>query len=365
MSELAPITIGGETWFARSLATVAEDLLDCRPTVFFAVPRIWEKLQSAVLEKIDDAPWIARNLVGRYVELGLQSEADHEAHRPPPPWRTAPRAVLDAGVGARIRQEIGLDRAHILITAAAPIHPDLIRWLHAIGLPVVELYGQTEVCGPTTCNPPEDNRVGTVGRPLPGVRVRIAADGEILVQGGNVCAGYFNDPASTAELLDTEGWMHSGDLGVLDADGYLRLTGRKKDLIITAAGQNIAPQEIEMDLKGHPLVSEAVVVGEGRRYLTALFTLDAEALGQWAHDRGKVADYEALVADPDLRAEIDALVRTVNGRRSRVEGVRKHRILAHELTIAAGELTPTLKVKRSVVCQANRELIEAMYAEEP
>ena len=309
MSEFAPIAIGGETWFARSLATVAEDLLDCRPTVFFAVPRVWEKLQMAVLDKMEDGA------------------VAHATHRPAVPRAgPAPRGRTRGGqtrrrrgrpcptpcstprVGARIRREIGLDRAHILITAAAPIHPDLVRWLHAIGLPVIELYGQTEVCGPTTCNPPEDNRVGTVGRALPGVRVRIAEDGEILVQGGNVCAGYFNDPTSTSELLDAEGWMHSGDLGTLDADGYLRLTGRKKDLIITAAGQNIAPLDIEMELKSHPLVSEAVVIGEGRRYLTALLTLDAEALGEWAHERGKVADYEVLAADPDLRQEIDALV---------------------------------------------------------
>jgi long-chain acyl-CoA synthetase len=194
--------------------------------------------------------------------------------------------------------------------------------------------------------------------------VCIAEDGEILVQGGNVCAGYFNDPTSTSELLDAEGWMHSGDLGTLDTDGYLRLTGRKKDLIITAAGQNIAPQDIEMELKSYPLVSEAVVVGEGRRYLTAILTLDAEALGEWAHERGKVADFEALASDPDLREELGELVALVNARRSRVEGIRKHRILAHELTIAAGELTPTLKVKRSVVCQLNADLIDDMYADD-
>ena len=363
MSEFAPITIGGETWFARSLATVAADLVDCRPTVFFAVPRVWEKLQTAVLEKVGKAPWLMRTMVQRYVELGLHIEAEVQMDRRPALWQTLPHLVFDAALGAKIRQEIGLDRAHILITAAAPIHPDLLRWLHAIGLPVIELYGQTEVCGPTTCNPPEDNRVGTVGRALPGVRVRIADDGEILVQGGNVCAGYFNDRKGTSELLDTEGWMHSGDLGSLDADGYLRLTGRKKDLIITAAGQNVAPQDIEMELKSHPLVSEAVVVGEGHRYLTALLALDAEAIGEWAHQRGKVADYEVLTSDPDLRAEIDAVVAAVNARRSRVEGIRKHRILAHELTVAAGELTPTLKVKRSVVCQLNNDLIEDMYAE--
>ena len=270
MSEFAPITIGGETWFARSLATVAADLLDCRPTSSFVVPRVWEKLQNAVLRRWErcrgsPGPWCAP----------LLGVGPSHAGRAPDGQATRPLADLAAprarrGHGSKDPPGDRLDRAHILITAAAPIHPDLLRWLHAIGLPVIELYGQTEVCGPTTCNPPEDNRVGTVGRALPGVRVRVAEDGEILVQGGNVCAGYFNDRKGTSELLDTDGWMHSGDLGTLDADGYLRLTGGKKDLIITAAGQNVAPQDIEMELKSHPLVSEAVVVGEGHRYLTAL-----------------------------------------------------------------------------------------------
>jgi long-chain acyl-CoA synthetase len=181
------------------------------------------------------------------------------------------------------------------------------------------------------------------------------------VQGGNVCDGYFNDPLGTAALLDEGGWMHSGDLGTLDADGYLRITGRKKDLVITAAGQNIAPQEIEMDLKSHPLVSEAVVIGEGRRYLTALLTLDAEVLGEWSHEHGKVGAYEVLTTDADLRDEIDAFVADVNTRRSRVEGIRKHRILARDLSVATGELTPTLKVRRAVVCEAYRDVIDDMY----
>ena len=179
--------------------------------------------------------------------------------------------------------------------------------------------------------------------------MRIADDGEILVKGGNVCMGYFRDDAGTAELIDDDGWMHSGDVGSLDADGYLRITGRKKDLIITAAGQNIAPQEIETDLRHHELISEAVVIGEGRRYLTALLTLDGDALTSGPSATHKVADYEALAADPDLVAEIDRIVAEVNAKRSRVENVRKYRILPHELTIAAGEMTPTLKVKRNVV----------------
>jgi long-chain acyl-CoA synthetase len=365
ISEFLPVTIGGETWFARSLATVAEDLRDCRPTAFFGVPRVWEKFQDAALIKLGEERGLKKLVVDRYVELGEHVVAEHSTARGAPVWEKLPYEALDAVVGQKIRQEFGLDQAHILVTSAAPIHPDLIRWFHAIGLPVMELYGQTEACGPTACSPPEDNRIGAVGPPIPGVRLRIDDDGEILVKGGNVCMGYFRDPAGTAELIDKDGWMHSGDVGRIDDDGYLRITGRKKDLIITAAGQNITPQEIETDLRYHDLVAEAVVFGEGRRYLTALLALDGTALSAWAQAHHKIADYEALAVDPDLHAEMDRVVDDVNRRRSRVENVRKFRILSHELTIAGGELTPTLKVKRNVVNDKYADLIEEMYAEDP
>jgi long-chain acyl-CoA synthetase len=362
MSDFAPVAVGGETWFARSLATVAEDLRDCRPTVFFAVPRVWEKFQEAVVAKLADEHWLKRLLIGQYLGLGGHAMAAHDALRRAPLWEQVPYRVLDRVIGARIRHELGLDRAHILITAAAPIHPDLIRWFHAIGLPIVELYGQTEACGPTTCNPPDNNRIGTVGRPIPGVRIRIAEDGEILARGGNICAGYFRDEPATADLVDGDGWMHSGDVGSVDDNGYLTIVGRKKDLIITAAGQNIAPQEIETDLRAYELISEAVVIGEGRRYLTALLTLGGDALVAWANAHGKVADYESLTVDPDLHTEMDRIVGEVNAKRSRVEHVRKFRILPHEFTIAAGEMTPTLKIKRNVVNATYREVIDEMYA---
>jgi len=364
ISDFLPAAIGGDTWFARSLATVAEDLRDCHPTVFFAVPRVWEKFQEAALAKLGEEHGLKKLVVDRYVELGEHVVARHDTVDAAPVWEKLPYQALDAVVGTKIRQEFGLDQAHLLVTAAAPIHPDLIRWFHAIGLPVLELYGQTEVCGPTTCSLPEDNRIGAVGPPIPGVRVQIADDGEILVQGGNVCMGYFRNPAGTDELIDADGWMHSGDVGSLDNDGYLHITGRKKDLIITAAGQNIAPQEIETDLRHHELISEAIVIGEGRRYLTALLTLDGDALSAWAVERDKIANYEALAVDPDLQAETDRMVDEVNGHRSRVEHVRKYRILAHEFTIAAGEMTPTLKVKRTVVNERYADLIDEMYADE-
>ncbi len=363
MSDFGAVAVGGETWFARSLAAVAEDLRDCRPTVFFAVPRVWEKLQEAVLAKLGEEHGIKKTMVDGYLGLAGHVVARHHDAHHAPPWERLPYEALDAAVGAKIRHELGLDEAHVLITAAAPIHPDLIRWFHAIGLPLLELYGQTEACGPTTCNPPDDNRVGTVGLPLPGVRVEIAADDEILVKGGNVALGYFNDAEATADLIDADGWMHSGDAGAIDADGYLRITGRKKDLIITAAGQNVSPQEIETDLRYHDLVAEAVVVGDGRRYLTALIALDGDALAAWARAHGKVSTYEALATDPDVHAEIDRVIAAVNARRSRAENVRRYRILAHELTIAGGELTPTLKVKRNVVNAKYAELIDEMYAD--
>jgi long-chain acyl-CoA synthetase len=362
MSDFAPVAIGGETWFARSLATVAEDLRDCRPTVFFAVPRVWEKLQEAVVAKVAGEHGVKKLLIDRYFGLGGHAVAEHGAVHRAPVWEQLPYQVLDRVIGSKIRHELGLDRARILITSAAPIHPDLIRWFHAIGLPLVELYGQTEACGPSTCNPPDDNRIGTVGQPMPGVALRIAEDGEILVRGGNVCAGYFRDEPASAYLVDDEKWMHSGDVGRVDDDGYLTIVGRKKDLIITAAGQNIAPQEIETDLRGYELISEAVVIGEGRRYLTALLTVGGDALVAWAQANGKVADYESLTVDPDLHTEMDRIVAEVNARRSRVEHVRKFRILPHEFTIAGGEMTPTLKVKRNVVNATYAVLIDEMYA---
>ncbi len=362
ISDFAAIAVGAETWFARSMSTVAEDLRDCRPTVFFGVPRVWEKLHDAVAAKVEETHGLKKVVVERYVDLGERVVADQESGHVPV-WEALPYEALDASIGAKIRHEIGLDEARILISAAAPIHPDLIRWFHAIGLPLIELYGQTETCGPTTSNTTDDFKIGTVGRPIPGVDVRIADDGEILVRGGNVCAGYFHNRKATAELIDADGWMHSGDVGRFDDDGYLTVTGRKKDLIITAAGQNIAPQEIEGDLRQHELIAEAIVVGEGRRYLTALLTLDNDALTAWAQVHHKVAAAEALTMDPDLHAEIDKFIDRVNASRSRVENIRKYRVLPHDFTIAGDELTPTLKIKRNVVCANYAALIEEMYTE--
>jgi long-chain acyl-CoA synthetase len=363
VSHFGQIVAGGETWFARSLSTAAEDLRACEPTVFFAVPRVWEKLQGAIRDHIEASSGAAHRLGVAYLDLVAERPevlgGPHRLRRIA--WRLR-YAALDRIVGRRIRQESGLAQARVLVSGAAPVEPSLLTWFHGIGLPVGEVYGQTEDCGPTSFNPPGRIRIGSVGLPLPGVEVRIAEDGEILVRSDTVCQGYFEDPARTAELIDDDRWMHSGDLGRLDPDGYLYVTGRKKDLIITSSGKNIGPQAIEARLQSEPLVAQAVVIGDGRSYLTALIGLDTEAVAGWARERGKVASAESLASDPDLLAEVAAYVARVNALHAPIEQIKAWRIIPAELTVAAGELTPTLKVRREVVNEHYSGLIDELYA---
>ena len=360
-SHLGQILSGGETWFARSLATLAEDLRACRPTIFFAVPRVWEKFQQAVQSELGRAPGLVRTQAERMIDLGHAMVAAQEGLRPAPTWREllAYRA-LDLTLGARIRRRMGLDRGRIFVSSAAPVDPDLLRWFHAIGIPIAEVYGQTEDCGPTTMNRPGRIRIGTVGEPLPGLDVRIAPDGEVLVQGPNVCAGYWNDPDATTALLD-EGWMHSGDLGAFDG-GYLRIIGRKKDLIVTSSGKNIAPQDMETHLRAEPFVSQAVVVGDGRKFLTALISLDSEAVEAAIGGPDGHGATEVLATHPVVERELTAAVTRLNAGRAPAERIKAWRVLPRELTVAGGELTPTLKVKRAVVIDRFGDLVEEMYA---
>jgi long-chain acyl-CoA synthetase len=363
VSDFGQIVAGGETWFARSFSTVPEDLRACRPTLVFAVPRVWQKLYDAIAEELGRKTGSEHLLIDRYLVLGATHVAHEQDGAPMNALERGLYSALDRIVGAKIRGRTGLDRARFLVSGAAPIHAKLLRRLHAVGLPVAEVYGQTEDCGPTSLNPPGRIRIGTGGPPLPGVRVRIADDGEILVRGGNVCRGYFKNARGTHELIDDEDWMHSGDVGRFDAAGYLCVTGRKKDLIITAHGKNIAPQEIEARLRLEPFISEAVVIGDERPYLTGLLTLDTDGIASWAEEHDKPLNPEALAADPDVRAEIEASVHRVNGTLSHVETVKKWRILPRDFTIAAGEMTPTLKVRRKAVNDQYRDLVEEMYAE--
>jgi long-chain acyl-CoA synthetase len=263
---------------------------------------------------------------------------------------------------APLRVALGLDRCTYFVSGAAPINVDILKFFHAVNMPIAEVYGQTEGTGPTSLNPRERIRIGTVGPPIPGVEVRIADDGEVLVRGGNVFAGYFRNPEATAEML-ADGWMHTGDVGELDGEGYLKITDRKKDLIITSSGKNVAPQELENALKYHPLISQAVVIGDRRPYLVALITLDQEALPTFAHEHGLAAtDSAELSRDPSVEEAVAAAVASVNAQFSRAEGIKRWTVLPRDFLMEAEEITPTLKVRRRAIVQKFAGDIDTMYA---
>jgi long-chain acyl-CoA synthetase len=361
-SHLGQIVSGGETWFARSLATLADDLRACRPTIFFAVPRVWEKFQQGVEAELAHVPRLVRAQADRLIALGSAAlDARYGGGDRPSAGDRLVYTALDMMLGTRIRRRLGLDRGRIFVSAAAPVDPHLLRWFHAIGVPIAEVYGQTEDCGPTTMNRPGRIRIGTVGEPLPGIELRIAADGEVLVRGPNVCVGYWEDPEATAELLEG-GWMHSGDLGTIEG-GYLRIVGRKKDLIVTSSGKNIAPQDMETRLRAEPLISQAVVIGDGRKYLTALVSLDSEAAEAALGGHDGHGATEVLATHPLVTREIAGAFERLNAERAPAERIKAWRILPRELTVASGELTPTLKVKRSVVIARFGDLVEEMYVQ--
>jgi long-chain acyl-CoA synthetase len=341
-SEFRQYVIGNPTWFT-AIDRLGEDLREVRPSVFFGVPRVWEKIAARIRAELERQPARRRRL-GRWAIGVGERVADHrQAGRPLPAALSAQHAVADRLVLSRVRAALGFDQARVLASGAAPIAPEVLRFFLALGLEICEVYGLSETTGATTINRPGHARFGTVGPPLPGIEVRIAEDGEILVRGATVFAGYFRDPAATAEVL-RDGWLYTGDVGELDAEGNLRITDRKKDLIITAGGKNISPSNIETALKNHPLIANAVVIGDRRPYLSALITVDP---------------VEAA-AVPDVRAEVERHVEAVNAQLARVEQVRRWTLLEHDFTVGE-ELTPTMKVRRKVIAERYAAEIEANY----
>jgi long-chain acyl-CoA synthetase len=354
---------GGETWFAESIDTLREDLGACKPTIFFGVPRVWEKFYAGLVAFIENLPEDRREAVEQAVQLGLKRVEAHQAGTTLPPELEEKYQEADKAVFALARGLLGLDQAKALISGAAPINVEILRFFHAIGLPVAEVYGQTEDNGPTSINPPDAIRIGTVGPPIPGVEVKIAEDGEVLVRGGNVGLGYYKNPEASRELIDAEGWMHSGDVGEFDENGYLRITDRKKDLIITAAGKNIAPQVIENMLKHSPWISQSVVIGDRRPFLTALLTLDQEKVTGYAEQKGiGFSDFADLSRHPDIQQLVDVAVAEVNDQLARVEQVKKWIVLDRDFAQEHDEMTPTMKVRRKAIVEKYGDLIESMYA---
>jgi long-chain acyl-CoA synthetase len=354
-----PVTAGSTVYFAESLEKLADNLKDARPTVFFGVPRIWEKFHAGLSAKLGDVKGGKRKLVDWARRVCTEVNAHRDRGTPIPRLLALQYALANKLVIGKIKAALGFDRARALISGAAPIAPDVLAFFASIDLPIREIYGQSEDSGPTSYNLVGRTRIGSVGPPLPGLEVKIAEDGEILVRGPNVFVGYYKEPEATAETLK-DGWLCSGDLGAIDKDGFLTITGRKKEIIITAGGKNIAPKNIEASIKQSPIVGEAVVIGDRRKYLVALVTLDEEAAKKLAPE---LDDASKLCTSPQIKAAIQQQIDETNKELARVEQIKKFSILARPFGIATGELTPTLKVKRKVVAQLYEREIEAMYVD--
>lgn len=354
-----PSSSGYALYFAESIDKLADNLKEVQPTVFFGVPRVWEKFHAGVSQKMAQATGVKKVIAEQALRIGrevsaVRARGGHLSVAQALQYEVANRLVF-----SKIKPAIGLGRARICVTAAAPISKEILEFFASIDILVREVYGQSEGSGPTTSNQLGRTKLGTVGPALPGVSVKIAEDGEILVKGPNVFMGYYKEPQATAETL-IDGWLHSGDLGAFDDEGYLSITGRKKEIIITAGGKNIAPKNIEGALKNDPLISEAVVIGDRRKFLSALITLDQDAAKKFAEDRGISGPVHESAA---LHQEIQRVVDEVNSTLARVETVKKFHVLPGLFTIDGGELTPSLKIKRRVINEKYAAQIEAMYKE--
>jgi len=354
-----PITNGYPVYYAESIDALLDNLKEVRPTIFFGVPRVWEKFHAGIALELGHASGARARLAAWAQKVGREAVGFTNRGKTPP-RRLRAKLALAGVVHAKVTKAIGLARVRAAVSGAAPISAELLEFFAGFNLSILEVYGQSEGSGPTTFNRPGNTKFGSVGLPYPGTEVRLGTDGEVMVRGGNVFAGYYRNPQATAETID-DGWLLSGDLGSFDSDGFLFITGRKKDIIITAGGKNIAPKDIEAGLKDDPLVSEAVLIGDRRKYLTALVTLDPEATAAFA-------DHHALVGppheSPEIRRQIQSTVDGVNKRVGQVAQVKKFVILPRELSIEAGELTGTLKVKRNRVTEHFAAEIESLYAED-
>ncbi|WP_320671392.1 AMP-binding protein [Patulibacter defluvii] len=349
---------------------VAAALPDVRPTIWGAVPRVWEKIKAALEAKVEREPDAQRQQAMRWaIATGLRvvrAEQERIAGRGDGPDEAlrAEHAKAEQLVLGPIRAAIGLDQVRWSVSGAAPIPPDVLEFFGAIGLPICELWGMSELSCCATINPPARVKIGTVGPALPGIELRLAEDGEVLVRGGTVMRGYRNEPGKTAEAIE-DGWLRTGDIGTLDDEGYLRVVDRKKELMINAAGKNMSPANIELTLKAAgPLIGQAIAIGDARPYNVALLVLDPDAAAAYAADRG-LADPSpaALAADPELVAAVAAEVERANERLSRVEQIKRFRILPVDWEPGGDELTPTSKLKRKPIAAKYAAEIEALYAD--
>jgi long-chain acyl-CoA synthetase len=340
--------------------TLAQALPEFRPTFLLAVPRVFEKVFASAQQQASASP-VKRRIFDAAVATAIawsESASDDRGTGPNQALRLR-HALFDRLVYSRLRAAVGGKVTHA-VSGGAPLGERLGHFFRGAGITILEGYGLTETSAAATVNRPARNKIGTVGLPLPGVAIKIADDGEILLRGPNVFPGYWHNQAASAEVLDADGWLHSGDTGSLDDEGFLRVVGRKKELIVTAGGKNVAPAVLEDRLRANPLVSQAVVVGDGRPYIACLITLDEEGLDFWRQQHGRPADAD-LSDDPELTADIQRAVDDANKAVSRAESIRRFRVLPSDFTEANGYLTPSLKVRRNLVTKDYAGDIDALY----
>jgi long-chain acyl-CoA synthetase len=358
-----PIHFIGHVHFCPDSAQLVRVIGQVHPTAFFGVPRVWEKIMAGIRALLTAEPDEGKRAAVRHaMDIGRRYVESCQYGQTTSPELAAQFRVADEQVLGPIRGLLGLGEAESVSSAAAPLPPDVAAFFAGLGMKMLDVYGMTETTGAFTANTAAEFRLGTVGRPVPGMEVTIAGDGEILARGPMNTPGYLNQPGLTGALIDADGWLHTGDIGTITSDGFVSVTDRKKELIITAGGENIAPAAVENVLVAHPLIGQALAYGDRRQYVVALLTLDSEVAPAWARARGITAgSLAALASDPQALAEVATGVAAANERLARVQQVKRWRLLPVEWTAETEELTPTLKLKRRVVHAKYADVIDSLY----
>jgi long-chain acyl-CoA synthetase len=363
VSHYAGIKQGAEVEFVPDVKQILEALTGTRPNIMMAVPRVWEKMHAQIMARLEDEPERRRTLVQGAIDNGKEVRRRQHAGEPVPLGMRVRHALFERLIFSKLRERLGLDRSQFQLSGAAPISPELLLFFSAIGLEILEVYGMTESTAVITSNRPGRVKLGTVGVAVEGTEVRIAEDGEVLSRGPHITPGYLNRPEATEEAIDEDGWLHTGDLGELDDDGFLRIIGRKKELIITTGGKNLSPNNIEESIKGQSdIIAQVCAVGDDRPFIGALVVLDAEVLPGWCQAHGVPFESVAQAAEqPEVQAEIARAVEAGNAHLSRVEQVKEWTVLPNEWTPETEEMTPTMKLKRNVVHSKYSDLIDGLY----
>jgi long-chain acyl-CoA synthetase len=361
LESFAGVYRGLTTAFAESIDRLAQNLPEVRPHFICSVPRVFEKVYAGIMARAEAGSSVKKRIFDWAVDLGKRVSRLKQARRPVPGALALEYRVADRLVFSKLKAALG-GRLRFAVSGGAPLSREIAEFFHAAGILILEGYGLTETCPALTFNREDDFKFGSVGRAQPGVELKIAPDGEILARGPNIAKGYFKKPEATAEVFLPDGWFATGDIGTIDADGFLFITDRKKDLIVTAGGINIAPQNIENLLKGDPFISQAVVHGDRRPYPVALITLNPDELAKFARDQGiLVGDRAALARHPKVVERVSRIVEARNAELQSYAKIKKFAILPDDFTIENGHLTPTLKVKRKMISEAHRELLDSLY----